>query len=402
MKQRHILALVAVAIFSLCATSAFAQAFGKVSGICKDAEGKPIVGATVRYLSKDTGQKFDMKTNNKGEYMSIGVAVAHSYKVILIGPDGKEMDSADNVQVQSGDNPPVDFDVKARQQQALQQQGMTAEQAKQAQTQLKEKQAAATKEADVVKQLNEKLTAANEASKAGDYDNAITLLTQATELDATRDVLWYRLGDAYAQSVAKQTDAAEKTKRLESAVTDFQKAIDLKKADIQSANSSDKKPDAAHQTEANKNLAAYYNGLGNAYGRAGKTDEAVAAYGQAAQADPPNGGMYFFNLGAALTNANKTGDAKMAHAAVDAFDKAIAADPTKADAYYWKGSNLMQLATVKGDKVVAPEGTAESFQKYLELKPDGPHAEESKGMLQGIGATIETSYGTKKKAAVKK
>jgi tetratricopeptide (TPR) repeat protein len=402
MRQRFTLALVAVMLITLGATSAWAQAFGKVTGTCKDADGKPIVGATVRYLSKDTGQKFDMKTNGKGEYMSIGVSVAHSYQVILIGADGKEIDKVDNVQVQSGDNQPVDFDVKAQQTQALQQKGMTAEQAKQAQAQLKEKQAAAAKEGDTVKVLNEKLKAATDASKAGDFDNAIALLTEATNLDGTRDVLWYQLGDAYSQSASKQTDAAEKTKRLDTASTNFQKAIDLKKADMAKEGSSGQKPDANAQAEANKRLAAYYNGLGNAYGKAGNTDGAVAAYGQAAQVDPPNGGMYFFNLGAALTNANKTGDAKMAHAAIDAFDKAIASDPTKADAYYWKGSNLMQLATVKGDKMVAPDGTAESFQKYLELKPDGPHAEESKAMLQGMGATIETSYGTKKKAAVKK
>ncbi len=402
MRQRFTLALVAVMLITLGATSAWAQAFGKVSGICKDAEGKPIVGATVRYLSKDTGQKFDMKTNSKGEYMSIGVAVSQKYTVILIGADGKEIDKVDGVAVGSGDNTPVDFDVKARQTQVLQQQGMTAEQAKQAQAQMKEKQAAAAKEGETVKALNEKLKLSSDASKAGDYDTAITLLTQATDLDGTRDVLWYQLGDAYSQSAGKQTDAAEKSKRLETAVTDLQKAIDMKKADIQKENSGDKKPDAAAQTEANKRLAAYYNGLGNAYSKSGNTDGAVAAYGQAAQVDPPNGGMYYFNLGAALTNSNKTGDLKMARAAVDAFDKAIAADPTKADAYYWKGSNLMQLATVKGDKVVAPEGTAESFQKYLELKPDGPHAEESKGMLQGIGATIETSYGKKKAAPPKK
>src|SRR5207237_946686 len=123
---------------------------------------------------------------------------------ILIGTDGKEIDKADGVQVQSGDNTPVDFDVKARQQQVLQQQGMSAEQAKQAQSQLKEKQAAASKEGETVKVLNEKLKAASDASKAGDYDTSIALLTQATDLDGTRDVLWYQLGDAYAQSAAKQ------------------------------------------------------------------------------------------------------------------------------------------------------------------------------------------------------
>ena len=96
MKQRLTLALVAV-MLALGATSAWAQAFGKVSGVVRDAEGKPVVGATVRYLSKDTGQKFDMKTNAKGEYMSIGVAVAHAYTVILLGPDGKEVDHVDGV-----------------------------------------------------------------------------------------------------------------------------------------------------------------------------------------------------------------------------------------------------------------------------------------------------------------
>jgi hypothetical protein len=49
-----------------------------------------------------------------------------------------------------------------------------------------------------------------------------------------------------------------------------------------------------------------------------------------------------------------------------------------------------------------PDGTAEAFQKYLELKPDGPHAAEAKAMLEGMGATVETSYGAKKKAPPKK
>ena len=59
------------------------------------------------------------------------------------------------------------------------------------------------------------------------------------------------------------------------------------------------------------------------------------------------------------------------------------------------------MATLKDDKMVAPDGTAEAFQKYLELSPTGPHAEEAKAMLAGIGATVETTYGTKKKTTKK-
>ena len=88
-------------------------------------------------------------------------------------------------------------------------------------------------------------------------------------------------------------------------------------------------------------------------------------------------------------------------AAIVAFDKVIAADPNRAAAYYWKGVNMIGKATLKGDKMVAPEGTAEAFQKYLEIEPTGTFAQPAKDMLASIGASIETTYGTKKKAVKK-
>jgi hypothetical protein len=82
---------------------------------------------------------------------------------------------------------------------------------------------------------------------------------------------------------------------------------------------------------------------------------------------------------------------------VQAFDKAIAADPTRADAYYWKGVNLLGKAKLEGTKMVAPPGTAEAFNKYLELQPNGQFAEPAKQMLTQMGASIETSFGKGKK-----
>jgi tetratricopeptide (TPR) repeat protein len=394
MKQRLLSILFVAVLAGLWAQPVLAQgAFGKVTGTCKDADGNPIVGAIVRYQSVDTGQKYEIKTNSKGEYMSIGIAPAQKYNVTLL-KDGKEIDHVDGVNVGTGDNDPVDFDVKKQQQESLQKQGMTPEQAKEMQQQIKQHDEAVAKEHDTVKLLQAKLEAADTAIKANDYETAIAGLTEATQMDATRDIIWYHLAEAYAGSAPKQTDAAEKTKRLDSAVADYQKAVDLRKKDMESPEF--QKLDAAKQALLTKNLAAYYNGLGNAYGKEGNTDGAVEAYNDAAKVDASNAGMYYYNLGAALTNANKAGDQKMARAAADAFDKAVAADPTKADAYFWKGSNLVQLATLKGDKMVAPDGTAEAFQKYLDLEPNGPHAAEAKAMLDGIGASIETTYGKKK------
>jgi tetratricopeptide (TPR) repeat protein len=180
----------------------------------------------------------------------------------------------------------------------------------------------------------------------------------------------------------------EKGKRYDAAAAAFQKAVDLK----QKAMATAAKPDDA------KNLAAYYNNLGQAEGKTGQLDEAVKAYGQAAQAYPAGAAQFYYNQGAVLTNSGKVDEANVA------FDKSIAADPTKAEAYYQKGVNLINKATTdpKTGKVIPAPGTEEALNKYLELQPTGPFAEGAKGMLQYIGSSIETSYGTSKKKTTKK
>jgi tetratricopeptide (TPR) repeat protein len=385
MKQYFVVLTLLILVAGLCASPAFAQDTGSVKGVCKDVDGKPIVGATVEWVNIENGRKYDIKTNNKGEYFSLGIALGH-YKVTLLGTDGKEIWHYNGFTA-SSDESTLDFDMKKEAANAAKGTGLTPEQLKQQQ----EQAANVAKENMTIKTLNEKLAAAKTASDAGDLDTAIAQLTGATQMDATHDVVWGKLGEYEMASAPKQTDSAEKTKRYEATIVDFQKAAELKQKAM------DATPQKPPTPADIKQLASYYNNLGKAEAQLGKTDDAVKAYNQAAQVDPAGAGMYYFNLGAILTNANTTSNADMRKAAADAFDKAIAADPARADAYYWKGTNLIGAATLQGDKMVAPPGTAEAFQKYLELAPTGPHAEEAKAMLQGIGAPVETSYGNKKK-----
>ncbi len=388
MKLRLAVPVLIMFMAALCAPPVFAQVTGSVRGVCKDLEGKPIVGAVVEYVNADTGRKYDLKTNAKGEYFSLGIEPG-PYRVLLL-QDGKEVYHFNGFHVGAGvEENILDFDLQKEAAAAGQGQGLTPEQLKQKQEQASK----AAKENSTIKLLNEKLAAAKTASAAGDFDTAISTLTEATQVDATRDLLWAKLGEAYLSSAGKQTDSAEKAKRLAEAASDYQKAIDLKQKAVDAA--TQKSPDDA------KAMAQYYNNLGQALAKTGKTDEAVKAYTQAAQLDPTGAGQYYFNLGAILTNANVTNDPKARQAAVDAFDKAIAADPNRADAYYWKATNLIGGATLKGDKMIAPDGTAEAFQKYLELQPTGPHAEEAKAMLASIGSTVETQFGKPKKTTKK-
>jgi len=384
MKKRFAILLFALLALGLCIPPVFGQASGSVKGVCKDAQGSPIADGIVVWANMDNGQKYTLKTNKKGEYFSLGLGpgkyMVTLYKNADDQKDNKELDHMKGFQVQLDENT-LDFDVKKEQEDAMKGKGVSAEQAKQ----IQEQQEKAKKESNTVKSLNDKLTAAKTAADAGDYDTAIAALNDANQIDGTRDLIWFKLGDYYRMSALKQNDKAEKDKRLASAIDSYNKAIDLKKA----------APPEKDPAVAAKNLNAYYNNLADAYAKAGKVDDAVKAYDLAAQADPSSAAQAYFNTGAVLTNAGK------ADQAIAAFDKCIAADPTRAEAYYQKGVNLLGKATLQGDKTIPAPGTVEALQKYLELAPTGPNAQNAKDLLASIGSPVETSFGKKKTASKK-
>jgi tetratricopeptide (TPR) repeat protein len=384
MKQGLVmLALVAVAAV-LCVPPVFGQATASVKGVCKDVQGNPIAGAIVQWYSAETGRKYDIKTNNKGEYFSLGIAPG-KYKVALL-KNGQEMFHFTNFPVQLQEEANIlDFDLKKEQAAQAAGQGISPEELKRRQEAAEQ----AAKESNTIKLLNDKLAAARADMQpaTANYDQAIALMLEATQLDPSRDLLWATLGDAYRYSAPKQTDPSEKSKRFEQALEAYEKAVEAKQAAVAKG---EKDPDV------NKKVAGYYNNLADAQGKAGKVDDAVKSYAQAAQLDPAGAAGYYYNTGAVLTNANRYDEA------IAAFDKSIAIDPNKAEAYYQKGVNLIGKATTdpKTGKVIPAPGTAEALNKYLELQPNGPFAEGAKGMLQYIGSTIETSFGkpkTKKK-----
>jgi len=384
MKKRFAILLFVLLALGLCVPPVFGQASGSVKGACKDAQGNPIADGIVVWANMDNGQKYTLKTNKKGEYFSLGLSpgkyMVTLYKNADDQKDNKELDHMKGFQVQLDENT-LDFDVKKEQEDAMKGKGVSPEQAKQ----IQEQQEKAKKESNTVKSLNDKLTAAKTAADAGDYDTAIAALNDANQIDGTRDLIWFKLGDYYRMSALKQNDKAEKDKRLASAIESYNKAIDLKKA----------APPEKDPAVAAKNLNAYYNNLADAYAKAGKVDDAVKAYDLAAQADPSSAAQAYFNTGAVLTNAGK------ADQAIAAFDKCIAADPTRAEAYYQKGVNLLGKATLQGDKTIPAPGTVEALQKYLELAPTGPNAQNAKDLLASIGSPVETSFG-KKKTTTKK
>jgi tetratricopeptide (TPR) repeat protein len=365
--MKKISLLVVAAFFAvLLVPAAFAQT-GTVKGTIVDENGKPIVGAKVEMVSKDTGRKYDLKSDSKGQIFSLGIAPG-TYDVTVTNANGQLLTKYSNYPVKLDENK---LDVDMAKERAHAQQSMSEEQKKEIE--------AVQKENLKIKSLNDKLAAAKVASDAGNFDQAVQILTEATQVDPTRDLLWLKLGDAQRSAGLKATDPAQKKADFEGSLASYKKALEI--------TGTTGKPDV---------VGAVYNNMADSYARLGQIDDAIKSYDQAAQVNPAGAGAYYFNEGAVFTNTGRVDDA------IKAFDKAIAADPEKAAAYYWKGVNMMGKATLQGNKMVAPDGTAEAFNKYLELEPTGQFADPAKQMLASIGASVETSFGKGKKAPAKK
>jgi len=365
-----ILAIPLAALFSticLAQTTAFE---GNVMG----EDGKPVQGAMIHLDRKDIKGNYKVKTDKKGHYYYGGLPIG-TYR-ISVEVNGKEVDSVDNVRSRLGDPIEISFDLKQAAARAAAasggaeaeskdaERGMSAAQKAEYEKKLKEQQEKMAKN----KALNDAFNAGVQAEEAKQWDVAVQSFEKASQLDPTQNVVWGRLGDSYVNLAATKTGADQQA-ALDKGIAAYQKAIELK-------------PDAPE----------YHNNYALALAKEKKFAEAQAELTKAAQLDPTSAGKYYYNLGAVLVNTGQTDQA------VDAFKKAIDADPNYAEAYLQYGITLMGKASLGPDgKMVPVPGTAEAFQKYLQLQPNGKDAETAKAMLASLGQSIDTTYKKTKK-----
>lgn len=352
----------------MCAFGALAQT-AVMEGNVKGEDGKPVQGAVIKITRTDIKGNYQVKTDKKGHFLYAGLPLGMYDVSVEIG--GAAKDSVKGVRLH-GDMPPIDFDLAksaaggpgeqgGQTQPAAQDatRGMSAQQKAELEKQLKEREEAMKKN----KELNDAFNAGMTAAQAKQWDQAIASFNKASELDAKQHVVWAQLAEAEMNFAATKSGAeadAETAKGLDA----YQKAIELKPDD-----------------------AGYHNNFALSLAKAKKFPEAQAELTKAATLDPPNAGRYYYNLGALLVNSGQN------EPAGDAFKKAIDIDPNYADAQYQYGVFLLSKATVAADGKVTPVGgTAEAFQKYLQLKPDGPFADSAKQMLATLGTTLDTSY----------
>jgi len=368
---------------------------GKIHGHVTNPTGASQTTGSVS-LSADKGvtSKYTFPVNAAGDYT--GEATPGTYTVVYRQPDtppDKMVDSFDGIKIVAGQDVLQDIDMSRKayidklppdQQKALED--------------LRKKNAEALKINEVIKSLNADLKLVSQDFKDADSARATavqtlgataskadidaketeikqaklteveTLMLKDTQAKPDASVLWAELGQA--QLGLKKYDESE---------ANYKKVLDLEAAS--------KKPNAQAQGAANA-------GLGEIYARTGKIPEANAAYDAAAKINPPSAATYLKNE-AVIFYQEHNPDAQAA-----AAEEAIQADPTMALAYYLKGNGLVAKTTAdpKTQKLIAPPGCLDAYQKYLDLAPTGTYASEVKDILTSFGQKITTTYKADKPA----
>lgn len=361
-----------IALLLACAGAAAAQGNNRLDGQVLDAQEKPMPGVTVTIKSEDSGQTYTFKTDANGKFMQLGLR-AGIYDV--------------TVQTNNPDFPPY------------------AEK-----FQLKEGQSGTL----VInyKDIMAKYANSEEAKKRAEAENAFK--SMKGHFDAGRqsmtqaDTLMQQMKTAPADQ--KANIAAQRISDCQNAANEFSEAAkgvqpkDAKNTAIvlgnlgsadECAGKYDDAVDAFQKAIAAQPSAGLYTQLSTNLANSGvaqtdpavlqsKVTEAGADCDKAAALEPAQAKVCWKNLGIVLYNKQQQKEA------VTAFQKVTTLDPKDAQTWFLLGSSLAAQIDSKqvGSKLtyVIPPGTNESYQKCIDVDPNGPYAPQCKAGLDELAA----------------
>ena len=333
---------------------------GAVLGTVMGPDGNPYQGALIRIERIELRGNYKVKSNKKGKYYHGGLPLG-TYNV-SVEIDGRIVDTVQNARVGSGPNE-IDFDLAARDrggpnQQQLRQ--MSPEERREWEKLNQEKAAIISKN----KKVNEAANRGMQAYRARDFQTAIDSFELGLTVEPEHPDLWGNLALSQGE-LAKTKPTDQRKALLAQAVASWRKTLELRPDD-----------------------AGVMVSLGTALMNSGELEEGKSTIAKAVELDPLQGGMAYFNLGVAMIN-NQNSDA-----AIEAFEKAIELDPTYADAYFRLGEMFFSKAGYDAEtgEIKPYPGTLEAFEKYLELQPNGGHAEQARNNVLALTGKVVTEY----------
>jgi tetratricopeptide (TPR) repeat protein len=348
---------------------------GQILGVVKDGDGKPVAGVVV-VIEPQGGLEIDLTTDAAGKFAKPGLPVG-SY-VITYKQDDKTLfkvranvaagkDTVANLSL--NDPRVVDF------QKAMKKELEDEAQFGKLKTHFNAGNAALEEE-KAAKADWQKAAAADRPDLQGKVENAAS-----------------KALSEYQQALAAVTDPAD-VKNKAAVFAQMAAAYELEGKYEEAAQ-------AYQQDVAARPDAGAYNNLGNDLAKIGKMDEARAAYDQSAALDPAGAPLAYRNFAVVLFNAGKLKDSP----AADLLKKATEAEPNNQQGWFLLGAALAANMTVEqtGEKLnfKFPPGTAEAFQKCIDIDSKSPMADMARKNLEelkasGLGVDTKTTVPKKK------
>jgi TolA-binding protein len=314
----------ALAAFLLAALTAWAQTVGvPVEGTVTE-EGKPLPNVQVVLTNVDTGRNYKTKTDKNGHFSLLGIPYGNFQVDVLGEKDKKLFTTKTSVGGESGGTSSGNF-MKID----VPKGGMPDQPEASGPKLTKEQVAKIEAENKKIAGLNSLISDSQKAMQASDWPKAENALKQliAAAPESSRWDFYLYLGEAQARQ-NKYQDAADT----------FDKGVKAAQPVASGAVPANEKVPALTPTSARAGTVRMLLGESNAYLKLQKSEEAVTAAKKAAELDPSSA-LAAYNLCGVEYSAAKYDDAKTA------------------------------------------------CNKYLQLEPNGSHADEVKGFLGAMGSS---------------
>ena len=339
MKTKSFLFLLLV--FLMIPATGFAQV-GRLRGTVTDPEGNPLKAAQIEINGMDMKRNYKVKTDKKGRYLHVGIALGGLYRIVvtLEGYQRDYIEGArctwDHLSEKLG---VYDFVLHPLQQNQGERK-LDFELSEEDRARLGKLKADQERQVAVSAKLGKKFGQAQKDLEAGNYEQAVELLTEAAELDATQAGIWISLAQAQ-----------EGLENHGEALSAYHKAAVLQPS------------------------PALYQNMGNLYAQMKDSEKAQEYYDKSVEmsagSDPSVAASAYYNMAVSYINSQETEKAK------EALQKAIETDPGFAEAHY-------QLGIILTNDMNAIPEALKHLKKYLELAPQGPNSEMAKLLIEGL------------------
>jgi tetratricopeptide (TPR) repeat protein len=188
------------AIVTLCLALPASAQTGRVGGMVKDTEGKPIKGATVKAQNPGASpSEFTATTDDKGRFSMIGLR-SGTWKFIAEAPGFMPQEGNAPVRTIGAPNPPLEFTLA---------------------------KGAPAGPAALSKEVQAELKAADDLRNAGQFDQAITAYQGIKAKNPSLTMVNMVIAGTYRQKAAKEADKAARQAAFDQAIGAYQEVLKL-------------------------------------------------------------------------------------------------------------------------------------------------------------------------------